>query len=216
MSFISKSYHFFSTFLQRFSQKMKVTEMKHSSDWIFIYGEKILIKLEKLIPIYLKFYEDIIDAEITLANITKNDTVLHIGSGSIPASSLLIHKKTKAKIIGIDTNIKTIHESKKFEEVKNGKITVQHVYSQKYPLDQYDVILIAQGVEPRKEILTNIANQINQNTRVIYRTISNSSQNLTSMDTFLKEIFTIVTIKPHPKHGFLISVLLKKKKNLIT
>lgn len=213
MSFISKSYNFISIFLQQFSLKMNVTEMKHSSDWIFIFGEKIIIKLEKLIPIYLKFYEDIIDAEIKLAKITKNDTVLHIGSGSIPASSLLIHQKTNAKVTGIDTNRNTIHESKKFKDIKNGNITVQHINSHNYPTNQYTVLLIAQGVEPRKEILTKIAHQIQQDTRIIYRTISNKSQNLTTQDMFLYDLFTIETIIPHQKHGFLISVLLTKRKN---
>ena len=186
----SKSFKLINKFLafilKEFSSKLNANLLKKYSDYLFIFVEKIIVKFDKLSIQYISYYDDIIENEITLASITKKDKVLHIGSGSIPASSILITKKTGAKVIGIDKNHKRIQE---FNRSKISNIMeVKHSDAIDYNVGDYDVIIISQGIEPRDNILYNISKKMKKDARVIFRTISNENKQLSKNDKILNLI----------------------------
>jgi len=80
-----------------------------------------------------------------------------------------------------------------------------------YSMDSSSVIIVSQGIEPRYEVLTHIANTIQPSTRVLFRTFSSNTGEITSQDTILTALFTVGKTVLHPHHGLLMSILLKEK-----
>jgi hypothetical protein len=78
-------------------------------------------------------------------------------------------------------------------------------------VEDFSVIIVSQGVEPRDLILRKIANSMERTSRVIVRAVSAVDGRLINEDSKLLEAFVVKTWAAHPKHGLLISVLLEKK-----
>ena len=192
---------------------MNAFALKFISDYLFIVIEKIIVKLPLLLSPYITYYEDIVDKEIKIAKITRQDNILHIGCGSIPSTSLLIAQKTKAPTIGIDKNIPTVQDAQNCVHTlhQENQIQIHHADALTYTMQSSDVIIVSQGIEPRYEVLEHIAKTIGHNTRVIFRTFSSKNDNITKEDAVLSTLFSIQDIVAHPQHGILISVLLRKK-----
>jgi hypothetical protein len=203
----------FSFFLKTFSRNMNAFELKFVSDYLFIIVEKIIVKLPSLLLSYITYYEDIVDNEIHLAKITKQDTVLHIGCGPLPSTSLLVAKKTGAHTIGIEKNILSVQDAQYCVHAvhQENQIQIQHANALDYPMGASNVIIVSQGIEPRYEVLANIANTMGPNTRLIFRTFSSEDGGITTQDAILSTLFTVGGIVSHPAHGILISVFLRKK-----
>lgn len=207
---LSKS---FFNFLEKFSMNMNVSYFKKIVDYMFELVEKITMKLEKLLPLYSRYYEDLIDNEIRLAKISSLTRVVHIGCGSIPSTSILIAKKTGANVVGIDKNPHAV-EKARYCINKLGfddKIQIKHADAVNFPIKEFDVIVISHGVESRDKILRNISKSIKENTVVIFRTFSTNLGELAKYDAFLNDIFDVNDIARHKRHGLVISVSLSKK-----
>ena len=205
-----------SFFLKTIGGNMNAFALKFISDYLFIIVEKIIVKLPSLLQLYITYYEDIVDKEINLAKITKQDTVLHIGCGSIPSTSLLVTQKTGARTIGIDKNILSVHDAQYCVHVvhQENQIQIHHANAQTYAMQSSHVIIVSQGIEPRYEVLEHIANTMGPDTRVIFRTVSSKNGGITTRDAILSTLFTIGNIVSHPQHGILISILLYKKTDI--
>ena len=209
-SFLSVTSSFF---LKTIGRNMNAFALKFISDYLFIVIEKIIVKLPLLLSPYIIYYEDIVDKEIKIAKITRQDNILHIGCGSIPSTSLLIAQKIRAPTIGIDKNIPTVQDAQNCIHTlhQENQIQIHHADAQTYTMQSSDVIIVSQGIEPRYEVLEHIAKTIGHNTRVIFRTFSSKNDNITKEDAVLSTLFSIQDIVAHPQHGILISVLLRKK-----
>ncbi len=195
--------------LQIGSTKFNPHALKKYSDILFIILENILVHFDTLSSVYIRYYTDIIEQEIQLASITKKDKILHIGSGCIPATSLLLATTVGSPIVAIDKNQTTI---KTFNKTNMAQIiNAEHANAIDHNVHAYDVIIISQGIEPRDSILQHISKKINTETRVLFRTISDSNGSLSKQDQILQSLFTVEKIQPHPNHGLLVSVLLLKK-----
>jgi precorrin-6B methylase 2 len=207
---ISKLVRFF---LEKIGIKLDAHKLKKFIDLEFIIIEKIVAKLNKLHPLYLDFYGEMIENEINLAKISKDDKILHIGCGTIPATSILIAKKTGAQVTGIDNNSRSVNQAlyylSKFK--LSDKVKIKHAETNKFPVKKFDLIIISQGIKPCNVILDYVAQSMRYDARVIFRTNSSTSGELNQNDTFLKDIFKVGKIISHKKNGLLISILLNKK-----
>ena len=199
--------------LGKISIKFNVEKLKKFVDLGFIIIEKIVVKLNKLLLIYLDFNEKMIENEINLAKISKNDKILHIGCGSIPATSILLTKKIGANITAIDNDFYSVKQAlvclSKFKFLN--KIQIKHAEADTFPVDMFDLIIISQGVTPYYETLKHIAKSIKPNARVIFRTSSTRNGDLFEGDMFLKDIFIVDKIVYQKQNGLLLSILLLKK-----
>lgn len=175
--------------------------------------EKIVIKFNKLIISYVEFYKEMVEDEIKMANISIDDKVLHVGCGSVPATSILIAKKTGAKTIGIDNNVCAVEEALYClsEITDSDNVQIKHAEASQFPVEMFDVIVVSQGVEPHVEILKHIAQSMNGDARVIFRTNSSTGGKLTQNDVVLKNLFNIVNLASHEEYGLSASLLLLKK-----
>jgi len=192
--------------------KLDPFKIKKIVDTIFVFAEKNLVKLPGILPLYFSFYEDMINREIDLAKITKKDKILHVGSGCIPATAILISRKTGAKVVSIDNNLKSIKNAQilisklKMDElikIKNGEST-------SYPLGDFNIIIISQGINPYKQTIKYLEKNMKKDSKIILRS-STLNDDLSDRDKILKKYFIIENIKFHKSNGPLISILLSKK-----
>ena len=200
-------------FLEKISIKLDIHKLKKPADLGFIIVEKIIVKLFKLQTMYLDFYTEMVDSEIKLASISKYDKILHVGCGPIPATSILLAKKINASVTGIDKDSILYKNAKKCVSNQDfsDKIQILHANAVNFPMETFDVIIVSQGVKPSNQILKNIAQNMKNSCKIIYRTSSNRNGKLTENDFFIKDILSVGEMVHHKKNGLLISVLLLKK-----
>jgi len=207
---ILKIVHFF---LEKISIKLDADKLKKLSDLVFILIEYIIIKFDKIIPIYLDFHIPIIDNEIKLANISNKDKILNIGCGPIPATSIYIAKKTNADVTAIDKNLQSVKKAEKLilKLKLKEKINFIHANALDFPLQKFDIIIVSLGTKEYDEVLKYISQNMKDDARLIVRIGSSINGNLVEKHLFLKDLFTLDKIIPQKKNGLLISVLLFKK-----
>lgn len=192
---------------------MDCHKLKFIIDILFIFSEKIFSKLDKLIPMYIQYYQDRIQTEIELAQITEKNKILDIGSGSIPASCILLAKETNAKIIGIDKNLESVKSSNKILSRLNleDRVKIINANAMNFPIKDYDIIIIVNNINPYHELLERVSKDMKNDATVVFRTFSQHNEELAPKDYFLKKFFTIGKKAHHIKSASLVSVLLYKK-----
>lgn len=199
--------------VEQISIKFYMIRLKKITDLFFVLVEKIMGFLDKLMPFYLDFYQDMVYNEIKAINLSKDTKILHIGSGSIPATAILYVKKTDNYVTGIDIDKKSIKKSKivlKSLDLSN-KVTLVNAEGIDFDYSSFDLIIVSQGVNPCFDILKKINNDMKKDSVVIYRTFSLKDGSLSQNDFFIKDFFDVVKIIQHEKNGLLISVILRKK-----
>ena len=150
--------------------------------------------------------------EIELAEISQKDKVLFIGSGFFPYAATLIAEETKAKVISIDNDEKTIKSAKAYIE-KNGLshlITIEYGDGLTYPVQDFDVIFIAINVWPIDQVLEHIHSQMKTDARVLCKCFRNDIATILELDN-LSGKFLVKSVLQNPKsHSYL---LLKNNPN---
>lgn len=204
---------FLSFLLNDISDNFDAIALKSLVDKLFIITEKTIIHFPRFLPFYINYYQDIIDQEIKLAMIASKTSILHIGCGSIPASSVLLAQKTNASVVGIDRDADAIKKAKMC--IKNltlsNKVTVKKKDATQIDLSSFDVILISQGIIPKQIFLQQLSKKISLNQLVILRSFS-QYHSLDDHDKFLTNYYTIKDIFCHTTHGSTTSIILQKKK----
>lgn len=209
---------FFSLFIYIFYRqigtKFRTDALKFFWDIFFVVLEKIGLKFDVISSNYLKLYEDIVEKEICMAKISSKDRILVIGCGSLPATTALIAMKTKAEIATIDIDSRAVHEASYFFKNLNleRQITVEHADGLKYPINKFDVIFVLYGVQQQKEILNYLAENMQDTTKIIFRTVCDTQGRLSNDSIDVSRLFLV---KDHVSSEYLGSVdsllLLKKR-----
>jgi 2-polyprenyl-3-methyl-5-hydroxy-6-metoxy-1,4-benzoquinol methylase len=200
-------------FMEKIGTKINPLKIKRLVDFTFILIENTIVNLDKLHDIYFDYYSDMITNEIELTEITNDKKVLHIGSGSIPVTSILITKNTGAQVVGIDKNPDSIKKGKSCISKNNysDKIQLLNEDAESFQVNEFDIIIVSHGVKPIKKILDHISKSMKESALVIYRTSSDPNGKISNNDKFIKEIFNIDKIVAQKKNALLISILLKKE-----
>ncbi|MCL2753430.1 MAG: hypothetical protein FWE44_04690 [Defluviitaleaceae bacterium] len=145
-------------------------------DWITNFTYKIENKAAKagfVFRIASGYYKDVIQKEITLANITKDDHILCIGGGICPFSAILFHKTTGAKVTVIDNNEACIPKAQQaIERLGFGKhITVCHQDGNcpNFDYTAFTVIHLALQISPMEQVFANAVEKAAAGTRLLVR-----------------------------------------------
>jgi protein-L-isoaspartate O-methyltransferase len=158
-------------FYEVISPKFKKDLLKGMMDFLYILFEKIAIKFNIISLNYIKLYSDIVQKEIMMAEINSKDSIIIIGCGTLPSTSILISMKTKAKIVAIDRDIKAIKRANIFlSNIYNNKIILEYANGLNYPIHKFDVIMILYGVTNLKQIFNYLYQNMKSDARVIVRT----------------------------------------------
>jgi tRNA A58 N-methylase Trm61 len=167
--------------------------LKSFMDPVFVIVEKIAGKFEAFAHYYLSMYDEMIDQEIILANITDCDKILVIGCGSVPATSILLAKKTDAQIIALDHDESAIIKAKDiinwFDVEKN--ITLVFAEGMDYPVDDFSVVIISYGIKEPETIIRHLKENISSNCRIIYRTAVDIQEGSSKGFIDLEGMFTV-------------------------
>lgn len=194
-------------------KKITTNSLKNLMDSLFIIFEKVGCKFEVISEIYLKLYLEIVLKEVTMAQISSQDRVLVIGSGSLPATPVLIAQNTHAQIISIDKDSTAVKQATHYVKSHHLEqtLTIECADGLTYPLEQFTIIVVLYGVKKPAEMLRSIAGRINQNTKVIYRAITDSQGRITDKTLQLMTYFTIKDQVHSETLGSFDSFLLTKK-----
>ena len=159
------------TFFEKISPKYKTAPFKNMMDYLYVLFEKIGCKIDIVVKYYLEMYDEIIEKEINMAKISKEQQILIIGSGSIPATPLLISQKTKAKIVALDCDLNAVKNSSNLLKNKypSQNIEIQLSDGKEYTMKNFDYIFVLYGVKKQKETLKKIYQKINKETQAILR-----------------------------------------------
>ena len=200
-------------FLEKFLENSKQNYLRIL--WIFFYiiYEHIGCKFEILSNNYITLYDELVEKEITSTDISSEDKVLVIGGGSIPATPVLIAKKTKAKVTAIDKDPLAIKNASSFIKNHNleKNIDLKHAEGIIYPVENFNVIFVLYGIKKNKELLNYISKNTKKNSLIIFRAAFDSLKNLKECTNFLSNIYEIKEQIESEKFSKTISFVLKIK-----
>lgn len=145
---------------------------KKIKDSIFVLVEKIIINIPFLADKFVKYHDEIVENEIRLANISSDDKILHIGCGSIPATSILIVKKVNALVECIDKDARAVSKAKSYVDSLglSSNICFSQFNAENYCKIDFDVVIISRGVSNVDKVLENIYSG-KSTMRVLVRTV---------------------------------------------
>lgn len=184
---------------------MQKSKMMH--DKLFIMMEKMLSS-SFLRHAYINFFEKITLEEFEMANIKSNDRILHIGCGALPNTLISLARNIKANYVGIDRNKQAVEIAKKVVKQYNLNIKIEEGDALSYPINNFDLIIISFGVEPKEKVFERIRKEMKENARIIYRKQWDFMDRIYGRKNFIPEGFRIASI--HKRRDFIKSYLLKK------
>lgn len=179
-------------------------------DSFFIVIEKIIVNLPSFATRFVNYHEELVGNEINLANISNNDKIIHVGCGSIPATSIMLFKKTGAYITCIDIDKQAICKALNYigRIGLSNKILFKRSNLLDISLNEFDVIIISRGVSNIKTILKYISPRTKSDVKIILRTTSDIKSDFIGdiiKDTSFKKISSIIS------YGTTNSILLCKE-----
>lgn len=151
--------------------------MKGVMDRGFVLFEKIGCKFPVLIDLYLDFYRDVVRKEMALAGLSRQDILLIIGSGSLPATPLLAAELTDASIVSIDRDRSAVRAATAVIRKRGmeDRVSIVHGDGLTYPADSFTCVYIMYGVRQPQKILSSLPSRTCSSCRFIFRTITDPS-----------------------------------------
>jgi precorrin-6B methylase 2 len=199
---------------QHIGSKISPGSLKLFIDISFAFFEKIAYKFEKISSVYLEIYDEMVRKELNMIKINNKNNILVIGSGTLPATPILVAHKTKAKITAIDIDEKAVKKSTEYIKNLNlqDKINVRLGDGVTYPLKDFDTIFILYGIRKKREMISHLSKNVEKSTKIILRTILKDGKAKID-DTYidLSEYFKIKDSAQSHSFGIVDSILLEKK-----
>ena len=145
--------------------------IKKLIDYFYYIIEIIFNYFPFFLNLYIKFHEFSVLEEIELSQISRYEKVLHIGCGAIPYTSIILARKTNAKIIGIDNKQNIVNAAINCVKRYNlsNKIKIELGDGMTFIVKGYDIVVISYGVSYPDLVLKHVINSMNQNTRIVLR-----------------------------------------------
>jgi len=144
--------------------------------WITNFTQKIEHKATQSGLVYqiaCGYYRDVIQKEVVLAGITKNDHILCIGGGVCPFSAILFHQVTGAKVTVIDNNAICIPIARQIiDHLGIGEyvhVLCQDGGSAEIRFSEYTVVHFALQVCPMACVFSHVEKQVAPGTKLLIR-----------------------------------------------
>ena len=138
--------------------------------------EKIASRSKILTMLYIWIQDKVVLEEFSTIPDEKISNVLIIGCGSIPNTAITLAKEKKWDIVGIDKDRDAVTRAKKVVEMYNLKnIDIKYLHGKDVDLDSFDLIVVALGVEPKREILNRVLRDTKKGTYIAWRSAGSFS-----------------------------------------
>ncbi|MCD5415456.1 MAG: methyltransferase domain-containing protein [Clostridiales bacterium] len=134
-------------------------------------GEKLLSKIPFGANLYTQYYQQVVQKEITLAQITNNDVILNIGCGAVPFTAIYLALLTKAKVWAVDKDRKAIEQARCYCNKIGLREQIKFIIadgSKGIPLN-FTVAIVALQAEPKELLLDNLLKATTQGGRLVFR-----------------------------------------------
>jgi len=140
------------------------------------FTQKLEVMAAKTKVIYWlasKYYKDIVQKEIALANITSNDNVLFVGGGICPLTAILLHQETGAKITVIDNDSHCIPKAQATVNCLGLADFIRVIHQDggnaDFSLTEYSIIHFAMQVTPMWHVFSQIERRVVSGTKLLVR-----------------------------------------------
>jgi histidine 2-aminobutanoyltransferase len=193
---------------------IKPGSFKRTMDIAFVLFEKIAFAFEDASKFYINVYQEMVDNELRLLKKYQLQKILVVGSGSIPATPILIAKKSNAHVVCIDIDTHAIKKSETLIKRMqlNNKITVKSGDGIHFPFEEFDAIFILYGMKSQKEIIDSLSQFLPEHIPVILRVVPQNDNALIDNTSFdLSSLFTVKNKVRSRSWGLLDSYLLERK-----
>jgi len=132
--------------------------------------EKKAVSSSLLVNLYARFYHQVVQNEISLAEITEADRVVNLGCGGIPYTSLLVARFTGAQVWAVDRDKEAVQAARRCIASLNLESRVTAINADgASELPVFEVALVALQAEPKKDILENLLQQGRPGARLVFR-----------------------------------------------
>lgn len=133
--------------------------------------EKIICSSKRLVSLYGKYYDNIVEKEAKLAKLDKNDRLLCIGGGSVPWTAMLFARLTGARVDVVDTDHGAIYNGQKVVKMFGLADRVRVMRCNGLWMDPsiYDAVHIALQVTPKGQVLDHLNDCCRPGTKIIMR-----------------------------------------------
>jgi protein-L-isoaspartate O-methyltransferase len=137
--------------------------------WIIV--DKFAYRVKDLAKIYEKTVGNEYRKEREKFVLSNAKKILHIGCGSYPLTALILAEMDDVKIVTIDNSSRAIKLANKVISKKklNGKIKAEQGDGTKYPLDEFDTIIISGCSVPKIKVLEHVFKDSKPKSRIIIR-----------------------------------------------
>jgi len=133
--------------------------------------EKNLHSSSLFFKLYSLPYTKVVEREIRLADITSDDTVLNVGCGSLPFTSVKLAEMTGAKIYALDIDEKAISAAQSLVDTLNLEETIDFIVADgtdTISID-FDKAVVALQVRPQGKTVKNLFSCSDNDVSVIVR-----------------------------------------------
>jgi len=122
---------------------------------------------------YAGFFEKMTVDEFSMVPLPKGSKVLNIGCGSFPYTIFTLARVRGWSIVGVDRDEDAVRNAKKMVESYHLTSMVEIRWSEglKVDVSGFDLILVSHGVEPKLEVLCELAEHMKPGGFIFYRTI---------------------------------------------
>ena len=116
------------------------------------------------------YYRRIIANEVTLATITRHDRVLFIGAGALPLSAIELVRQTGAQVTAVDHNAEMIRRAQQaLDAFACEGVTLTHEDGVHAELSGYTVIILANQLTQKTDVITHIQTHAHKGTKILVR-----------------------------------------------
>jgi len=138
--------------------------------------EKVFSRSWLLTKLYIAIQDKIIVEEFSSIPIKDGSNVLIIGCGSIPNTVVSLARIKRWNIVSIDKDKDAVSSANKVIEKYNLKnVQIRHVDGRDVNFEDFDLIVVALGTEPKKEILEKISKDTKKGAYIVCRTAGSFS-----------------------------------------
>lgn len=185
----------------KFKSKALIYLMKNISGYYWYIVDNLAFKLDKLAE---RYYKKSIGAEYRREyktfDISKEDKVLHIGSGAFPLTEIILAETIGATVVGIDSSMKAVKSADDVVHKKNlqDKIKINYGNGIDYHINDFDVVIVSSCASPMVKIVEHIFKTAKNNSKIVVREMEASVKPLIRYINMQRNVFIVKKIDHHP------------------
>lgn len=175
--------------------------MKNISSYYWWFIDNLAHKLDKLAETYYtKSIGSEYRREYRVFDISKEDKVLHIGSGAFPLTEITLAETIGTTAVGIDKSLRAVKSANDAIHEKNlhDKIKIDHGNGISYPIEEFDVIIVSSCASPMIEIVEHIFKAAKNNSKIIVREMELSIKPLVRYIDMQRDVCLVKKIDHNP------------------